>query len=93
MELIGGPDSQMFALFEDLFVRGFQALQKHVDGFFAMVQLFYGDKRRSASEGLKSRLLFTTLQQDILSLIRDSYDNWRTKQYDWFQQQSNNIQM
>jgi hypothetical protein len=93
LDLIGGPDSQMFALFEDLFVRGFQALQKHADGLAAIVQLFYGDRRRGAAEGLKSRLLFAQSQQDILSLVRDSFDNWRTKQYDWFQQQSNNIQM
>jgi hypothetical protein len=39
------------------------------------------------------RLLFPQSHEDILSLIRDSFDNWRTKQYDWFQQQSNNIQM
>jgi len=26
-----------------------------------------------------------------LSLVRDSFDNWRTKQYDWFQMKQNGI--
>lgn len=55
-------------------------------------QLFYGDKRRSAAEGVRSRLLFPQSQEDILSLIGDSVDNWRTKQYDWYQERTNNIQ-
>ena len=38
-----------------------------------------------------SRLLFATSQMDVLSLIRESLDNWRTRQYDWYQQRSNNI--
>lgn len=93
LDLIGGLNSQMFALFEDLFVRGFLALQKHVEGLSAIVSLYYGDKRRQAAEGVRTRLLYPQTREDILALIRDSYDNWRTKQYDWFQQQSNNIQM
>lgn len=51
----------MFVLFEDLFVRGFQALQKHVEGLAAIVQLFYGDKRRAAADGLRSRYVHRLL--------------------------------
>jgi hypothetical protein len=40
---------------------------------------------------MQSRLLFATSQMDVLSLIRESLDNWRTRQYDWYQQRSNNI--
>eukprot|EP00981_Chlorochromonas_danica_P004902 scaffold988_cov165-Ochromonas_danica.AAC.4 len=93
LDLLGGLDSPNFRLFEDLFVRGFLALQKHLDGLCAIVQLFYGDKRKNAAESLRARLLFPRSHTDILSLIGDSLDNWRTRQYDWFQQQSNNIQM
>ena len=39
------------------------------------------------------RLLFPQSQADILSLIGDSLDNWRTKQYDWYQERTNNIQL
>jgi hypothetical protein len=44
-----------------------------------------------AVDGIKARLLFARSYADILDLIRDSYDNWRTKQYDWFQQTTNGI--
>lgn len=93
MDILGGLDSQYFRMFEDLFVRGFLALQKHVDGLVAIVQLFYGDKRKQAADSLRARLSFPQSHADILALIGDSLDNWRTRQYDWFQQQSNNIQM
>eukprot|EP01034_Spumella_vulgaris_P021531 gene21532-27566_t len=91
--LLGGVDSAAFRLFEDLFVRGFLALQRHAEGMSAVIQLFYGDKRKGAAEQMCSRLLFLASHGDILGLVRDSLDNWRTKQYDWFQQQSNNILM
>lgn len=93
LEVMGGVESQAFKMFEDLFVRGFFALQKHSDALAAIVQLFYGDRRKQAADGLRSRLMFATSQADVLSLVRDSFDNWRTKQYDWFQQRSNNILM
>jgi hypothetical protein len=36
---MGGLDSAAFKQFEDLFVRGFFALQKHVDGLCAITQV------------------------------------------------------
>lgn len=39
IDLMGGVDSPMFALFEELFVKGFLALQKHLDGLLAIVQV------------------------------------------------------
>lgn len=56
-------------------------------------QLFYGEKRKSSAESLRSRLLFPASASDILGLIRDSLDNWRTKQYDWYQKKTNNIEI
>jgi hypothetical protein len=55
-------------------------------------QLFYGDKRKGVADGVRSRLLFPQSQADILSLVGESIDNWRTKQYDWYQERTNNIQ-
>ena len=37
------------------------------------------------------RLMFPTNHHDIIALVRESFDNWRTKQYDWYQHQTNNI--
>ncbi len=93
LELLSGPYSAAFKLFEDLFIKGFIALQKNVDSICAVSQLFYGSKKKGISEGIRSRLLFAQSRSDILGLIRESIDNWRTKQYDWFQQRTNNILM
>lgn len=105
IDLLGGIDSPLFHMFEDLFLRGFLALQKHLEGLSAIVQLFYNDvssntgadnsgsRRKGVVDALRSRLLFPQSHEDILALIGESMDNWRTRQYDWFQQRSNNIQM
>ena len=90
---MGGPDSPAFKMFEDLFVRGFMLLQKHSDALAALVSLFYGPRRRAAGESLKARLEFAKNPSDVLGLIRESMDNWRTKQYDWYQQRTNGILM
>jgi hypothetical protein len=52
---------------------------------------FAGDESVDV-DGVKARLLFARSYADILELIRDSYENWRTRQYDWFQQTTNGIQ-
>jgi hypothetical protein len=39
LEVMGGIDSQSFKMFEDLFVRGFYALQKHAEGLSAVVEV------------------------------------------------------
>jgi len=92
-DVMGGVDSDAFRTFEDLFLRGFMALQRHTEGLSAIVQLFCGDKKKNCADSLRTRLMFPTSEMDILSLVRDSIDNWRTKQYDWYQQKTNNIQM
>jgi len=39
LDLMGGVDSAAFKSFEDLFLRGFLALQKHIDGLTSIVQV------------------------------------------------------
>lgn len=41
IEVMGGIDSYGFKLFEDLFVRGFFALQKHIDGLITIIQVSF----------------------------------------------------
>lgn len=38
-DVMGGLDSEAFKTFEDLFVRGFAALQRHTDGLSAIVEV------------------------------------------------------
>ena len=95
VELLGGLDSDAMVMFQDLFLRGFFALQRHTEGLAAIVQLFCGSTtaKKGAAEGLRTRMHFARSQTDVLGLVRDSMDNWRTKQYDWFQQRTNGILM
>ena len=39
LEVIGGLDSEAFQTFQDLFLRGFLALQKHIDGLTSIIQV------------------------------------------------------
>jgi phosphatidylinositol 4-kinase len=95
IDLLDGIDSPLFRSFEDLFLRGFLALQRHVEALVSIVQLFYADAKKGkvVADGVRARLMSVKSHVDILALIADSLDNWRTRQYDWFQQQSNNILM
>lgn len=36
---MGGVDSEDFKTFQDLFLRGFLALQKHIDGITSIIQV------------------------------------------------------
>ena len=91
VEVLGGLDSEAMKTFQRLFIKGFFALQKHVEAIATIVKLFYGEKRKNAADDVRSRLLFARTESDVYALIRDSLDNWRTKQYDWFQQRTNDI--
>ncbi len=78
LDLIGGNvDSPLFRLFEDLFIRGFLAIQKHVDGIASIIQLYYDEKKgKEIVDLLKSRLLFAKTTLDIQKLIHESMDNF-----------------
>lgn len=43
VDLMGGADSNMFQLFEQLFLQGFRVLQRHSEELIAIVQLFFHD--------------------------------------------------
>jgi len=71
-------------------VRGYFALQKHQEALAAIVQLFYGSGGQAQADGIRQRLGLHNPQQ-VLAIVSDSFDNWRTTQYDRFQKSSNNI--
>lgn len=85
LQLLGGVESVWFKQFEELFIRGFECLQRHAGEIATIVHLFYGENRKGAAESIHARLVFPTSQLDIQKLIGESLDNWRTKQYDWYQ--------
>lgn len=90
VDLMGGRDSPTFKTFQDLFVKGFLALSRQTESICAVVDLFYGSKRRGAVEGLRKRLHIPNTYE-ILRLIETSFDNLNTKMYDWYQFRTNQI--
>eukprot|EP01016_Furgasonia_blochmanni_P014100 TRINITY_DN1729_c0_g1_i4.p1 TRINITY_DN1729_c0_g1~~TRINITY_DN1729_c0_g1_i4.p1 ORF type:complete len:311 (-),score=49.88 TRINITY_DN1729_c0_g1_i4:93-1025(-) len=99
-ELMGGPDSLEFNYFRSLLCLGFLEVSKNIDSFLNLIQIMmdgsdlpcflefnYDDFCRRFKEPL--------LEKDIVKyvdrLITESYDNWRTVQYDNFQKMTNGI--
>ena len=61
------------------------------NSLFCLNQTCEYNDSKSFAEGLRARLLFANNAADITELIKDSVDNWRTRQYDWFQHATNQI--
>lgn len=91
LELMGGKDSDYFSLFKKLFSDGFFALRDNADAMSAIVQAYYGDKRKGAAESLLVKLDCSKTATELNDLISESIDSWRTRHYDAFQQRFNNI--
>ena len=71
-------------------MEGYLALAKHQEEIVAVVELFFGIKRKNIVESIRNRLSLRN-RAGITQLIRESYENRQTKMYDWFQLKSNNI--
>lgn len=104
VSVLGGPDSPLFSEFKSAFHEGFMLLRKHALQIVDMVSMmFLCDEKRvpcaaggaAAIDALKSRLALTSSNQECLefteSLITQSYNNWRTLNYDYFQYYTNGI--
>ena len=55
--MMGGINSPAFKMFEDLFVRGFYALQKHVEGLGAIVQVRHSFSGRFLANSLLNSIV------------------------------------
>jgi phosphatidylinositol kinase/protein kinase (PI-3 family) len=91
VEVLGGLNSPLYKQFEDLFMRGYFALQKHREALSAIVQLFYGSRGSKQADGIRQRLGMRG-PQEVASLVSDSFDNSRTTMYDRLQKLQNGIQ-
>lgn len=100
VEVLGGIKSQTFAKFRELMKEGFMALQEHAEKIIILVEMMFmgqhdlpcfieGEKtiktlkERFFPKG--TRMTEVECSKYIDALIKDSYDNWRTKAYDRFQ--------
>lgn len=100
VELMGGKNSNMFTYFKILILQGFMELRKHVHVIEFMLDIMMKDSdlpcfaEFSLKEFLARFHVKATDQECfkiVEKLIDNSFDNWRTAQYDSFQKRSNGI--
>ncbi|CAM9270827.1 unnamed protein product [Ascophyllum nodosum] len=92
MEIMGGPRSDKWERFRELFLTGFKAVQRHMREIEALIwPMFPSSDRRMATQQILFRKRFMDFQTDgeILRLIDDAVRSWTTGQYDDFQQTTN----
>ena len=96
-----GVGSEPFDYFKVLVVQGFLAVRKHADRIILLIEMmqgmgcpcFRGGQR--VLQGLKRRYMLASTEErtieHVLGLIGESLDNWRTRQYDYYQRVLNGI--
>ena len=96
-----GVGSEPFDYFKVLVVQGFLAARKHADRIILLIEMmlgvgcpcFKGGQR--VLQGLRRRFQPSLTEErcieHVLGLIGESLDNWRTRQYDYYQRVLNGI--
>ena len=96
-----GVGSEPFDYFKVLVVQGFLAVRKHADRVILLIEMmqgvgcpcFRGGQR--VLQGLRRRFQLSLTEErtieHVLGLIGESLDNWRTRQYDYYQRVLNGI--
>jgi phosphatidylinositol kinase/protein kinase (PI-3 family) len=82
-------------------IQGFLAIRKHSDRVVTLVEMMAGSgcpcfkHAAQAVAGLKKRLALGVPEPQVvevvLGMIAESMDNWRTRQYDYYQHVLNGI--
>lgn len=101
VEVMEGEDSDAFALFKLLMIRGFLELRRHVDDIVSLVEIMYlGPSmdcfyRTECVHELRARFFADKTEQEciqfVYEMIETSVNNWRTVQYDSYQRMTNGI--
>lgn len=102
VQVMEGEDSDQFALFKLLMIRGFLELRRHVDKITALAEIllkgpkmpcFYAGDQSIAE--LRQRFQADKSEQDciqfVYGLIEESVNNWRSIEYDRYQRITNGI--
>jgi phosphatidylinositol 4-kinase len=90
------------AVMQVLMIQGFLACRKHHERLLLLVRMMarsglpcYGKGGERCVKALEKRLSLSLTEvqvmQHVLSLISDSLDAWRTRQYDYYQRLLNGI--
>ncbi|CAM9548682.1 unnamed protein product [Ectocarpus fasciculatus] len=93
MEIMGGPGSDKYERFRELFLTGFKAVQRHMREIETLIWPMFpsSDHRMATQQQILFRKRFMDFQTDdeIMRLVDDSVRSWTTGQYDDFQQKTN----
>ena len=96
-----GTSSKPFDYFKVLMIQGFVAICKHSDRVVELVSMMSESgcpcfrNKQLAVEGLQKRISTRMSEEKyvdhVLGLIGEALDNWRTRQYDYYQRILNGI--
>jgi hypothetical protein len=108
LDIMGGPESQMFEYFKSLLEKAFYEVRKHLDDIISMIEIMFKDSQFPCFKG--GNLIFDEIRKRwspcynvgensinefrelVDRIINNSINNWRTRQYDAFQKWTNNIE-
>jgi phosphatidylinositol kinase/protein kinase (PI-3 family) len=105
MEILDGPESNIFHYFRSLILRGLMELRKHVDSFVKIIDIMSRGSKMPCfpntseiptiiskfNERFHLNKSDTEYIKVVEDLINSSMNNWRTVQYDNFQRLTNDI--
>jgi phosphatidylinositol 4-kinase len=99
LKIMGSTNSESYAAFVDLTIRGFLACRDYMDKlldpvvlmFNSGLECFRADSIKNFIDRFKLELTEDEAAIYMKNLIRQSEDNWRTNFYDYLQKRQNNI--
>ena len=105
VEVMDGIDSDIFKYFKSMLFVGFEEVRKHFETLWQIIEITYRGNRdlpcfkdrdlKEIKEFFYNKFKFDQPEIDLFSfvnpLIKESYDNGRTNQYDTFQSLTNGI--
>ena len=104
IDIMDGKDSSMFLYYKSLILRGLIEVRKYVDDFMKIIEIrgksvkmpcFNGRSKKEILDKFRGRCCLGKSEVECVKIVDDlvekSINNWRTTQYDNFQQLSNGI--
>lgn len=103
VEIMGGEDSEHYAYFQLLVIRGYLEARKHAHKFLLLLEILSQESKMACWAGdvdaslaaLRDRFHLDWTEEQCVehahAIIEQSINNWRTVQYDRYQQITNGI--
>jgi len=98
---IGGKESEMFENLREIFIRGFFSIRKNLGKLMTLARVLIKEKKEDSRNKYKlqkfqKRFKLSSRDSHIIkysiSLFKESLENWKTLQYDKYQQIASGIE-